>query len=104
RRYRAPRPLSLLRRLILPRPSLLRRVTGAILSGLLLIACKGAEGVEDRTDLEAPASPEAIAQAQLGTLAQELARVDSISGEIDEIFRPLPLLTPAQEQGLRQYP
>lgn len=89
--------------MILP-PSLLRNATAAILSALLLIACDGAPGSEDRADREAPASPEAIAQAHFAALAQELARVDSLSSEIDELFRPLPLLTPAQEQQLRQYP
>lgn len=88
-----------------PLPGPIRYAGGAIIPWLFLAACgEGAPDVEVGADGRDAQSPEATVQARFASLADELARVDSVSSEIDEAFRPLPLMTPAQEQGLRQYP
>src|SRR5690606_2985462 len=81
-----------------------RLLTGIALPALLIAACDRAPGGDDAQHQSKTDSPEAVAQALLVSLNEEFTRIDSVNAQIDDLFRPLPLLTPTQEQGLRQYP
>jgi hypothetical protein len=69
--------------------------------GVLLLAGCGPEPALESTPEAAPAAAEAGIDA--GALLRELDRVDQRAAEIDEIFLPLPLLRPAEEEDLRRF-
>jgi hypothetical protein len=66
---------------------------------VLLVSCAGAD--------EPPASGEPASvrngSTEAETLERETRRIRAEAARIDSIFQPLPLLTPAQENGLRSY-
>jgi hypothetical protein len=71
---------------------------------LLLLLAAAACGPADR----APAQPEADAGTDVGAavdsaLGAVLRRAEALADSIDRLFRPVPLLPPAQEAVLRQY-
>ena len=79
------------------------RVARALLLAILLTGC-AAEGGSD-TAREGPGNSGEVALRELtDALARETTRIDSAAAAIDERFRPLPLLTPAQEAALRRFP
>ena len=59
------------------------------------------------TDPEAADEPERSEASALPgvevVLDREMARIDSAAAAVDEVFRPLPLLTPADEATLRRF-
>ena len=76
-----------------------RAVVGLVGLAVAVSACGGAAPeVDDALDGAVATAPDLGA-----VLGREVARIDSAAAAVDEIFRPLPLLTPAQESTLRRF-
>ncbi|CAN5818788.1 hypothetical protein BH23GEM7_BH23GEM7_39020 [soil metagenome] len=76
-----------------------RSLLSLLLATALIPACAPAQEPAARTEA-APASQQPAA-AQV--LQREMERIEARADSIDRIFQPLPLLRPAEEQGLRRY-
>lgn len=79
------------------------RIAGSLLLVILLTGCAG-EGGTDAVGETPGADADAAVRELIAVLDLETARIDSAAAEIDERFRPLPLLSPAQEAALRRFP
>jgi hypothetical protein len=65
-----------------------------------LVACSPGDSLPG----EAASQASALSQPSfVPVLEAQLSRIDSIAAGIDSIFQPLPLLSPAEEEGLREF-
>lgn len=81
------------------------RPASAILAILAVLTAACAPGAEQSAPkAPSPAEIEAAAHAVVeATLAAELERIAAFADSVDQLFRPVRFLTPAQENGLRRY-
>lgn len=64
----------------------------------MLFGCSG------ETDISEPPAPGEPLTAEVQEMvSREVARIEAAAIRIDSVFRPLPLLSPAQESNLRQF-
>jgi Family of unknown function (DUF5715) len=65
-----------------------------------LVACSPGDSLPG----EAASQASALAQPSfVPVLEAQLSRIDTVAAGIDSIFQPLPLLSPAEEEGLREF-
>lgn len=68
---------------------------------MLVAACAGPQSESGDANADA-GQPRAGSAAEI-VMEREMGRIDAAAASIDSIFQPLPLLTPAEEESLREY-
>lgn len=81
------------------------RTVSAFIAALTTLAVACVPGAEQGApEAPSPAQIEAAAHAAVeAALSAELERIAALADSVDQLFRPVPFLTPAQENGLRRY-